>query len=139
MGVLLLTGCAAQEQQPPVSVEGESVVASGVPCVPSSPLPSAPPAAVALPRDSVVVDITEQAGQRLVSGRVEATVAEVLTHFRSDPAYVVTRDEDEGRSGRLQLFGSAGDVAITVAVLTCPRGQTGFTVSIPVTQPSPPG
>ena len=135
---LLLTACAAEEQPPPpVSVEGESLVASGAPCVPPSPLPTPPRPPLALPTGSVLVDVTEQAGQRLVTGRVEATVAEVLQHFRDDPAYVVSRDEDEGRSGRLQLFGARGDVGVTVARLTCPRGATGFTISTPVTKPSP--
>ena len=138
-----MTGCAADEQEPPppASVEGVSEGASGAPCVPPSPLaaPPEPPPPVVLPPGAVLTDVAEQAGQRLVTGRVEATVEEVLAHFRADPGYVVTRDEDEGRSGRLQLFGARGDVGVIVAVLTCPRGLTGFTISSPVTQASPAG
>lgn len=139
---LLLTACAAEEQPPPpVSVEGESLLASGVPCVAPPPLaapPEAPPPVV-LPPGTVLTDVTEQAGQRLVTGQVTATVDEVLAHFRADPGYVVTRDEDEGRSGRLQLFGARGEVGVVVARLTCPAGLTGFTISTAVTRPSPSG
>lgn len=140
LAVVLLAACApAEEPPPPASLEGESVAEPGVPCVPPSPLaaPPVPPPPVALPPGSVLVDVSEQAGQRLVSGRVEATVEQVLAHFRTDPSYVVTRDEDEGRAGRLQLFGARGDVAVTVAELTCPAGLTGFTVATAVTEPSP--
>jgi len=140
LAALLLTGCGADpEPPPPASVEGVSEAASGAPCVPPSPLaaPPEPRPPVLLPPGAVLTDVTEQAGQRLVSGQVEASVEEVLDHFRADPGYVVTRDEDEGRAGRLQLFGARGEVGVTVAVLLCPRGLTGFTISAPVTQPAP--
>jgi len=95
---------------------------------------------VVLPPGTVLTDVTVQAGQRLVTGQVEGSVQDVLAHFRADPSYVVTRDEDERRSGRLQLFGSRGDVSITVALLTCPRGLTGFTIGTPVAPvPQPTG
>ena len=110
----------------------------------ASPLATAPspPPPVVLPPGAVLTDVTEQAGRRLVTGRVEATVSEVLAPFRTDPSYVVTRDEDEGRAGELLLFGARGQVGLTVARLTCPRGLTGFTISTavgPVTEPSPSG
>jgi hypothetical protein len=141
-GLVLLAGCADEPvPAPPVSVEGESRVESGNPCVPVPALASTPSPAppVVLPPGAVLTDVTVQAGQRLVTGQLDATVEEVLEHFRRDPGYVVTRDEDEGRSGRLQLFGVRGEVGVTVAVLTCPPGLTGFTISAPVTQESPVG
>lgn len=92
-----------------------------------------------LPLGSVLTDVRQVGDQRLVTGRAPATVGQVLEHFRSSEGFVVSRDEDEGRSGELQLFGAAGTVGVTVARLTCPRGQTGFTVSTAVTQPSPGG
>lgn len=109
--------------------------------MPAVPLSAAsrPEVPVALPFGAVLTDVREIGGQRLVTGRAPASVTEVLAHFRAAPGYVVTRDEDEGRSGELQLFGSTGDVGVTVARLTCPRGQTGFTLSTLVTQPSPAG
>lgn len=141
LALLATTGCAADEPPPPVSVEGESTQVPGVACVPVPPLtaPPTPPPPVVLPAGAVLTDVTVQQGQRLVTGQLEAPVEEVLEHFRNDPGYVVTRDEDEGRAGRLQLFGARGEVGITVAVLTCPRGLTGFTISVPVMQPSPAG
>ena len=111
----------------------------GAPCVPPSPLAAMPDPLppVALPPGSVLTDVTEQADQRLVTGRVALPVAEVLEHFRRDPSYVVTQDEDEGVAGRLRLFGAAGEVSVTVAELTCPAGLTGFTVTTAGRQPSP--
>ena len=107
--------------------------------MPPSPLAAAPdpPPPVTLPPGSVLTDVTEQAGQRLVTGRVAASVQEVLEHFRGAPSYVVTRDEDEGVAGELVLFGPRGDVAITVAELACPEGLTGFTLGTAVRQASP--
>lgn len=110
-------------------MEGSSTVESSRPCVAAPPLAPVPPVPVALPAGALVTDVTEAAGQRLVTGRVEATVEQVLAHFRSVPGFVVTRDEDEGRAGELQLFGSTGDVGVTVARSTCPRGETRFTLS----------
>lgn len=141
---LLVAGCSTEPAEQPATQEGVSSAAPGATCSPApelvaDPTPSAP---VALPAGAVLTDVTEQAGQRLVSGRVALSVGEVLAHFRADPAYVVTRDEDEGRSGTLQLFGARGDVGITVADLTCPAGLTGFTIATAraaVTQPSPVG
>ncbi len=118
---------------------GTSTAESGAPCVAPSPLDAAsvPPPPVDLPRGSELTDVRQVADQRLVTGRVPATVEQVLAHFRAAEGFVVSRDEDEGRSGELQLFGAAGTVGVTVARLTCPPGQTGFTLA--VTQPSPAG
>ena len=116
-------------------------MAPGAPCVPPSPVPAVP-TAVRLPAGAVLTDVTVQAGQRLVTGRVALPVEQVLEHFRAAPGYVVTRDEDEGRAGELLLFGAAGDVGVTVAELTCPRGATGFTIATSgaaVTKASPSG
>jgi hypothetical protein len=120
-------------------LEGSSRVESGAPCPTPAPRPGVPAAPVALPPAAVLTDVTEQAGQRLVTGRVAAPVDQVLEHFRSAPGFVVTRDEDEGRGGRLLLFGARGDVAVTVARLTCPRGFTGFTIAAPGSGVSPSG
>jgi hypothetical protein len=141
---LLVAGCGSAQEPPPASVEGESRVELGAPCAPrpvlvADPAPSVP---VELPPAGVLTDVTEQAGQRLVTGRVEATVEQVLAHFRAAPGYVVTRDEAEGRAGELLLFGARGDVAVTVATLTCPRGFTGFTIATAAgsgSTASPPG
>ena len=138
--MLTVAGCSDEraEPLPPASVEGSSSAVSGAPCVPTPALTAAvPPPPVALPAGAVLTDVRQAGAQRLVSGRVEATVDEVLAHFRSAPGFVVSRDEDEGRAGELQLFGAAGDVGVTVARLTCPRGATSFTVA--VTQASPSG
>ena len=120
-------------------MEGSSTVESGAPCLPAPPLAAAtaPQPPVALPPDAVLTDVREVGGTRLVTGRSPGTVAEVLAHFRGVTGYVVVRDEDEGRAGELQLFGVAGDVGVTVARLTCPRGLTGFTLATPKRQPSP--
>ena len=138
---LLLAGCSEEPPVQPRTQEGVSSAAPGASCAPApelvaDPAPSAP---VALPAGAVLTDVTQQAGQRLVTGRVEAPVQEVLEHFRAAPDYVVSRDEDEGRSGRLQLFGARGEVSVTVARLTCPRGSTGFTLGTAVTESAPPG
>ena len=98
-----------------------------------------PPPPVDLPPGSVLTDVRQVGDQRLVTGRVSTTVAQTLAHFRAADGFVVSRDEDEGRAGELQLFGAAGTIGVTVARLTCPRGQTGFTLSTLVTQPSPAG
>ena len=90
-----------------------------------------PPPPVPLPAGAELTDVTQLAGQRLVSGRVTASVEQVLAHFRAaaGPAgYVVQRAEDEGRSGRLLLFGARGEISITIARLRCPPDWTGFTV-----------
>lgn len=134
--LLALAGCSAEAPSPPASIEGTSVAASGVACAPPSPLPAPPPdVPLALPPGAVLTDTTLLGGQRLVSGRVEDSVAAVLGHFRAAPGYVVQRDEDEGRSGELVLFGATGDVSVTVARLTCPQGSTGFTIA--VAEPAP--
>lgn len=141
--VLLLTACAGQQEDPPPpsSVEGSSLLASSAPCAAPSPLDAAavPPGPVALPPGTVLTDVTQAGDLRLVTGRAPLTVDEVLAHFRTAEGFVVTRDEDEGRGGELQLFGTSGDVTVTVARLTCPQGSTGFTVASAVSQPSPPG
>jgi hypothetical protein len=49
-----------------------------------------------------------------VTGRAPGDARDVLEHFRTaaGPAgFAVIRDEDEGRSGRLQLFGATSEVA----------------------------
>lgn len=134
-----MAGCGTTEQPPPVSVEGSSTVESGTPCVAASPLDpaSVPPPLVALPPGAVLTDVTQAGREHLVTGRVEGSVEQVLEHFRTAPGFVVSRDEDEGRSGELKLFGSVGDVGVTVARLTCPRGWTSFTISTTVTQTAP--
>lgn len=143
LAVLLLTACGSPDRAPapPSSVEGTSTVEPGAPCVAPSPLDAAsvPPPPVPLPPGAVLTDVTQAGPLRLVTGRVEATVDEVLDHFRGAPGFVVSRDEDEGRSGELQLFGATGDVTVLVARSTCPRGATRFTVSSAVTQASPAG
>jgi hypothetical protein len=118
--------------------EGTSTVESGRPCTPApasdGALPPGYPPRLALPPGAVVTDISRQAGLDLVTGRVDAPVDAVLTHFResAEPAgFVVTRDEDEGQAGRLQLFGATSEIGVTVARLGCPRGATGFTVQVP--------
>ena len=138
LALVLVAGCSSHQQQPS-SVEGSSTAQSGAPCAAPSPLDAAsvPAPPVDLPPGSVLTDVRQVGDQRLVTGRVSATVDQVLEHFRTAEGFVVSRDEDEGRSGELQLFGAAGTVGVTVARLTCPRGQTGFTVSTAVTQPSP--
>lgn len=98
---------------------------------------SVPPPPVDLPPGAVLTDVTQAGQERLVTGRVAAGVDEVLEHFRGAAGFVVTRDEDEGRAGELRLFGAAGEIGVTVARLTCPRGQTGFTLSTAVTEASP--
>lgn len=140
--LLALVGCSApgEPPPPPAAVDGVSTLESGVPCVPPSIL-SEPVGVLPVepPPGAVLTDVAQQGGQRLITGRVVGSVEDVLEHFRSAPGYVVSRDEDEGRSGRLQLFGARGDVAVTVALLTCPRGSTGFTIATTVTGPSPGG
>lgn len=145
-GVLILAGGSAGcttsgTDSPPVEasapaavLEGTSTAESGAPCVPPTPLPG--PAAttgLSLPPGAVLT-ASEQAGaQVLVSGRVREPVRTVLQHFRDAAArggYVVQRDEDEGRSGMLTLFGARGTASVVIAALTCPRGQAGFTVRI---------
>ena len=133
--------CAGGEP-PPRSQEGVSVLESGSPCAlkpaVTGPLPPTYPQALALPAGSVVTDVREQGGAQLVTGRVEGGAGEVLEHFRTtaEPAgFAVIRDEDEGRAGRLQLFGATSEVAITVAKLTCPAGSAGFTMSVRRTVP----
>lgn len=125
-------------------VEGTSTVASSSPCSVAAPIVAPERGTVLpLPPGAVLTDVTEQTGQRLATGRVEAGVEEVLAHFRAAAAsggYVVQRDEDEGRAGRLLLFGSAGEIGVTVARLTCPRGATGFTLAVPLaSKPAPSG
>ena len=110
---------------------------SALPASSSLDAASVPAPPVDLPPGSVLTDVRQVGDQRLVTGRVSATVDQVLEHFRTAEGFVVSRDEDEGRAGELQLFGAAGTVGVTVARLTCPRDQTGFTVSTAVTQPSP--
>lgn len=134
----LVTGCTDDAEPPSPRVQdGVSVVESGRPCEPQpavpGPLPEAYPQALVLPAGSLVTDVREQAGAQLVTGRVEGDASAVLEHFRAaaEPAgFAVIRDEDEGRAGRLQLFGVGSEVGVTVAQLTCPAGSTGFTLSV---------
>ena len=101
-----LTGCALgeQEEPPPVSQEGVSTAASGVPCVPASPLAVAPdpPAPVALPSGTVLTDVTEQAvgmapdeatrRLRAVPGIGEWTAAEIAQRALGDTDAVSVGD-----------------------------------------------
>ena len=141
--VLALSGCG--EDPEPVArpggnvQEGTSTVESGAACVPAAevdqPLPASYPSRLPLPPGAVLTDVRRQGEQDLVTGRVEGDADDVLTHFReaAEPAgFGVVRDEDEGRSGRLQLFGAAAVVDVTVARLTCPRGSAGFTLAVQV-------
>lgn len=69
----------------------------------------------------------------LLTGRAPVPVTDVLAHFRTaaeQSGYVVSRDEDEGRAGELGFFGTAGDGTVVVSRLACPRGETGFTLSV---------
>ena len=134
---VLVSACASAPAGPPLSQEGVSVAESGNPCVPEpavpGPLPTDYPAGLALPAGTVVTFTAEQAGTSFVSGRVDADVATTLSHFRdlAEPAgFAVIRDEEEGAGGRLQLFGATSEVGVTVAMLPCPRGSAGFTVSV---------
>ena len=140
---LAVAGCAQPEPPAPPRVQdGVSVVESSEPCVPEpavrEALPAGYPRALELPAGTVITYVEEQPGAQVVSGRVQASAADVLEHFRStaEPAgFAVIRDEDEGRAGRLQLFGATSEVAVTVAKLTCPAGSAGFTVSVRRTVP----
>jgi hypothetical protein len=132
-------GCSqdADAPAPPRVQDGISVVESGNPCVPepavAGPLPAEYPTALAFPEGAVVTYVETRPGTQILSGRVDGDAAGVLEHFRTvaEPAgFAVVRDEDEGRAGRLQLFGATSEVAITVAKLTCPAGSAGFTVSV---------
>lgn len=120
-------------QAPPS--DGTSVVEPGVTCTPpptvSAALPDGFPEGLELPPDSVLTGVERSGGYALVSGRTAAPVAQVLEHFRGAverAGLVVQRSEDEGRSGQLVFFGALVEGGVVVARLTCPRGQTGFTV-----------
>lgn len=133
LSLLLLTACRGSGELPPSAVEGTSIEVTSAPCVPVAVLDAAsvPPPPVPFPAGAELTGATQLAGQRLVSGRVAASVEQVLAHFQAaarPSGYVVQRSEDEGRTGRLLLFGARGEVTITIAQLHCPRGQTGFTV-----------
>ena len=79
---MLVAGCA-DPAQPPSSVEGSSRAESGTPCVAPSALDAAsvPPPPVDLPPGSVLTDVRQAGEQRLVTGRVSATVDQVLAHL----------------------------------------------------------
>jgi hypothetical protein len=131
------TGCADESEPTPRVQEGVSGVESPRQCVPepavTDPVPPGYPTALALPAGTVVTYVEEQPGAQVVSGRVDGDVAVVLEHFRTvaEPAgFAVIRDEDEGRGGRLQLFGVESEVAVVVAKLACPAGSARFTVHV---------
>lgn len=134
---VLLSACSSAPAGPPLSQDGVSVAESGNPCLPEpavpGPLPAGYPEQLALPPDTVITFTAEQGDTLYVSGRVDADVATTLAHFRdlAEPAgFAVIRDEEEGAGGRLQLFGATSEVGVTVAMLPCPRGSAGFTVSV---------
>lgn len=130
--LLLLTACSA-DPAPTTVVEGRSTQVPGRACAPPSPLPSPPPQAVPLPPGAAVTAYASRDGQSVLTGRTADSVDEVLAHFRTTlerEGYVLSRDEDEGRAGELGFFGARADGTVTVARLTCPRGQTGFTLRL---------
>ena len=91
------------------------------------------PQDIALPPGSVVTTYGGTADTVTLTGRVEAPVEQVLTHFRSAverAGFVLQRDEDEGRSGELGFFGARADGTLAIAKLTCPTGTTGFTLRL---------
>ena len=124
---LLVAGCGSDR---PLVVEGKSTVESGVACVPASPVPAPLPRGFPeLPAGAILTAVSADE----VSGRVAGDVEDVVAHFRAavDRAgYVITRDEDEGRSAQLAFFGTRGDGTATIAALTCPSGSTGFTLRL---------
>lgn len=130
------TGEAAPVQSGDASsTEGTSVVESGAPCRPlpavSTPLPDGYPEGLALPPGTTLTGVQTQGGFGLVTGRTAASVDEVLEHFRTaveSAGLVVQRIESEGRSGQVAFFGALTQGGVAVARLTCPRGETGFTV-----------
>lgn len=140
---LATAACSGEPEQPAVregsSVqEGTSTVESGAPCVPTpvtaAPLPAAFPQRLALPAGSEQIGVERRGEVDLLTWRVPGSAAQVLTHFRdaAEPAgFAVVRDEDEGRTGKLQLFGASSTIDITVASLTCPRGSAAFTLQLP--------
>ncbi len=91
------------------------------------------PQDLALPAGSEVIAYTGSASEVLLTGRTSASVDQVLTHFRTAlqrAGFVLQRDEDEGRSGELLFFGARAEGSVTIARLTCPRDDTGFTVRV---------
>lgn len=144
VAALAAAACSGEPAAPPVrdgsSVqEGTSTVESGAPCVPApettAALPATYPPRLPLPPGSLLTAVERLGGVDLVSGRVDAGAEAVLDHFRTaaEPAgFAVVRDEDEGRAGKLQLFGSTATLDVTVAQLTCPRGASSFTVQVQV-------
>lgn len=134
------TACTSPEPPAPAprrAQDGVSVEESGRPCLPqpavTEPRPPDYPTALALPAGTVVTYVEEQPDTSIITGRAPGRAVDVLEHFRStaEPAgFAVIRDEDEGRAGRLQLFGATTEVEISVATLTCPSGSAGFTVSV---------
>lgn len=130
-----LAGCSSAPAPPPASVEGTSIAASGRPCEPPGPLPSSPalPAGLDLPPGSIVTAGAAEGGQTVLTGRVGSSVEDVLDHFRTAidrAAFVLQRDEDEGRSGVLEFFSASGEGSVVIARQTCPRGEVGFTVRV---------
>ena len=114
---------------------GTSVEESGAACAPASPLASVPPVPqdLALPPGSLVTQHGGRSDALLLTGRVAAPVEDVLAHFRTAlerAGFVLQRDEDEGRAGELGFFGARADGTVVVSRLTCPRGETGFTLSV---------
>lgn len=135
LGLLLVLVAACGQDERPAVTQGVSVQESGAPCEPPPALGAVPPDALPpgleLPAGALVTAVAEQQGFTLVTGRVEATVAQVLDHFRAASGragLVVQRDEDEGRGGKLDFFGLSVESGVTVARLACPGGSTGFTV-----------
>jgi hypothetical protein len=142
LAAAVLTGCSSDPAGPPLSQDGVSVVESPRPCEPepatSDPVPEGFPRQLALPPGTVVTGVGSAADQVQVTGRAAGDAGDLLEHFRTaaGPAgLAVIRDEDEGRSGRLQLFGATSEVSVTVARLGCPAGSARFTVAVRRTVP----
>ena len=140
--LLALTACSSPPDRPPLTQDGVSVVESARPCEPqpatSDPVPEGFPRQLALPPGAVLTGVGSAAGSAQVTGRAEGDAGELLEHLgaAAGPAgFAVFRDEDEGRSGRLQLFGATSEVAVTVARLGCPPGSSAFTVAVRRTVP----
>ena len=117
------------------SSEGMSVAEPGPACTPAprvrADLPADFPAGLELPARTVLTGVDASAGSTVVSGRVRASVQDVLVHFRTAverAGLVVQREESEGRSGELVFFGAEAEGGVRVAKLSCPAGSTSFTV-----------
>ena len=137
------TAAPSEEQAPgevlgadeDASSEGTSVAEPRPSCTPAprvrADLPADFPAGLELPARTVLTGVDASDGSTVVSGRVRASVQDVLVHFRTAverAGLVVQREESEGRSGELVFFGAEAEGGVAVAKLSCPAGSTSFTV-----------